>query len=171
MLYRFAALALTLLLASCGGGGGGGSGSSGSSTPPTLRGVAATGAPLVNAAVSVVDGQGKSVGTATTHPADGSYSLTLSSTSPAAPLFIQVRGMDATGAMQVLHSTVPTVSSAMVAHVTPLTNAIVALALGTEPAPVFAAASSSGSQLTQLASAAPAAGTFLKTLVRPRSAT
>lgn len=166
MLYRFAALALTLLLASCGGGGGGGSGSSGSSTPPNLRGVAATGAPLVNAAVSVVDGQGRSVGTATTHPADGSYSLTLSSTSPAAPLFIQVRGMDATGAMQVLHSTVPTVSSAMVAHVTPLTNAIVALALGTEPAPVFAAASSSGSQLTQLASAAPAAGTFLKTLVK-----
>ncbi len=166
MPYRFAALALTLLLASCGGGGGGSSGSSDASAAPTLRGVAATGAPLVNAAVSVVDGQGRAVGTATTHATDGSYSLTLSSTSPAAPLFIQVRGMDAAGAPQVLHSTVPAVSSAMVAHVTPLTNAIVALALGTEPAPVFAAASSSGSQLTQLASAAPAASTFLKTLVK-----
>ena len=122
MLYRLALVCLTLCLASCGGGGGGGSDSSKPATPPTLRGVAATGAPLVNATVSVVDGQGKSVGTATTHPTDGSYSLTLSSTSPAAPLFVQVRGMDATGAMQVLHSTVPTVSAAMVAHVTPLTN-------------------------------------------------
>jgi hypothetical protein len=166
MLYRLAVVCLTLCLVSCGGGGGSGSDSSTPSTPPTLRGVAATGAPLVNATVTVVDGQGKAQGTATTHPADGSYSLTLSSTSPAAPLFIQARGMDATGAMQVLHSTVPTVSAAMVAHVTPLSNAIVALALGTEPAPVFAAASSSGSQLTQMATATPAAGTFLKTLLK-----
>lgn len=165
MLYRLAVLCLTLCLASCGGGGGG-SDTSTPATPPTLRGVAATGAPLVNAAVSVVDGQGKAVGSATTHPVDGSYSLTLSTTSPAAPLFIQVRGMDATGAMQVLHSTVPTVSASMVGHVTPLTNAVVALALGTEPAPVFAAASSSGSQLSQMATATAAAATFLKTLVK-----
>ena len=168
MPYRLAALALTLLLAACGGGGGGGdSGTTPTpTTPPTLRGVAATGAPLVNAQVSVVDGQGKAVGTATTHAADGSYSLTLSATSPAAPLFIQVRGMDAAGSMQVLHSTVPVVSAAMVGHVTPLTNAVVALALGTEPAPVFAAAATSSSQLTQMATAAPAAGEFLKTLVK-----
>ncbi|MFG6487224.1 hypothetical protein ACG04R_11130 [Roseateles sp. BYS78W] len=163
---RLAALALTLLLVSCGGGGGGSSGTTTPTTPPTLRGVAATGAPLVNATVSVVDGQGKSVGTATTLAADGSYSLTLSSTSPAAPLFIQARGMDAAGNMQVLHSTVTTISPAMVAHVTPLTNAIVALSLGTEPAPVFAAASSSASQLTQMATATSAASDFLKTLVK-----
>jgi len=168
MPYRLAALALTLLLASCGGGGGGGdSGTTPTpTTPPTLRGVAATGAPLVNAQVSVVDGQGKAVGTATTHAADGSYSLTLSATSPAAPLFIQVRGMDAAGSMQVLHSTVPNISAAMVGHVTPLTNAVVALALGTEPAPVFTAAATSTSLLTQMATAAPAAGDFLKTLVK-----
>ncbi|KQV60156.1 hypothetical protein ASC95_01380 [Pelomonas sp. Root1217] len=166
MLYRLAAFALTLLLASCGGGGGGGSDAPVLDKPPTLRGVAATGAPLVNAQVSVVDGQGKAVGTATTHGADGSYSLTLSTTSPTAPLFIQARGMDAAGTMQVLHSTVPTISAAMVGHVTPLTNAVVALALGTEPAPVFAAAATSASQLTQMASAASAAGTFLKTLVK-----
>jgi hypothetical protein len=165
MLYRLAALVLTLLLASCGGGGGG-SDSSATATPPTLRGVAATGAPLVNAQISVVDGQGRVVGTATTHAADGSYSLTLTANSPAAPLFIQARGMDAAGNMQVLHSTVPTISAAMVGHVTPLTNAVVALALGTEPAPVFAAASSSASQLGQMASATPAASDFLKTLVK-----
>ncbi len=166
MLYRLAALLLTLSLTACGGGGGGGGGTPPLETPPTLRGVAATGAPLVSAQVSVVDGQGKAVGSATTHAADGSYSLTLSTTSPAAPLFIQARGLDAAGTMQVLHSTVPTISAAMVGHVTPLTNAIVALSLGTEPAPVFAAASTSGSQLSQMATAVPAASTFLKTLVK-----
>ena len=166
MLYRLAALALPLLLASCGGGGGSDSGSGTPATPATLRGVAATGAPLVNASVSVVDGQGRAVGSATTHGADGSYSLTLTTTSPAAPLFIQARGLDAAGNRQVLHSTVPVIGAAMVAHVTPLTNAVVALALGTEPAPVFAAASASASQLSQLATAAPAAGDFLKTLLK-----
>lgn len=169
MPYRLAVLAtlvLTLFLAACGGGGGGGGGTPALETPPTLRGVAATGAPLVNAQVSVVDGQGRAVGTATTHAADGSYSLTLSVNNPAAPLFIQARGMDAAGAMQVLHSTVPTISAAMVGHVTPLTNAVVALALGTEPAPVFTAAATSASQLTQMASATAAASDFLKTLVK-----
>lgn len=167
MLYRLAALVLTLSLAACGGGGGGGdSGNPPATTPPTLRGVAATGAPLVNAQITVVDGQGKSVGTATTHAAEGTYSLTLTATSPAAPLFIQARGLDAAGTMQVLHGTVPTISAAMVGHVTPLTNAVVALALGTEPAPVFANASSNSGQLSQMATAAPAAGDFLKTLVK-----
>ncbi len=165
MLHRLAVLALTLLLASCGGGGGG-SGATALTTPPTLRGVAATGAPLVNAQVSVVDGEGKALGTATTHGADGSYSLTLNTTNPAVPLFIQARGLDAAGAMQVLHSTVPVVSAAMVGHVTPLTNAVVALALGTDPAPVFAAAATSNSQLARMATATPAASDFLKTLLK-----
>lgn len=166
MLYRLAVLTLTLLLTACGGGGGGGGGTPPLETPPTLRGVAATGAPLVNAQISVVDGQGKAVGTATTHAADGSYSLTLNTTSPAAPLFIQARGMDAGGTLQVLHSTVPAISAAMVGHVTPMTQAIVALSLGTEPAPVFAAAATSASQLGQLGNASAAAATFLKTLVK-----
>lgn len=159
---------LLLLFSACGGGGGGGSGalSPSASTPPTLRGVAATGAPLVNAQISVVDGQGRAVGTATSHPSDGSYSLTLSSSTPAAPLFIQARGLDAAGAMQVLHGTVPSLSSAMVGHVTPLSNAVVALALGAEPAPVFAAASSNAAALSQLAQAAAPASDFLKSLLK-----
>jgi hypothetical protein len=166
MLYRLLAFTLTLLLASCGGGGGGDGGTPPLEKPPTLRGVAATGAPLVNAQISVVDGQGKAVGTATTHAADGSYNLTLSVNNPAAPLFIQARGLDAAGTMQLLHATVPTISAAMVGHVTPLTNAVVALSLGTEPAPVFKAAATSASQLTQMASASAAASDFLKTLVK-----
>ncbi|MFG6465697.1 hypothetical protein [Roseateles sp. BYS87W] len=165
---RLASFVLTLSLAACGGGGGSSSSGSGggTATPATLKGVAATGAPLVNAQITVLDGQGKSVGTATTHAADGSYSLTLSTASPAAPLFIQARGLDAAGNAQVLHSTVPTVAASMVGHVTPLTNAVVALALGGDPAPVFAAASSSASQLTQMATATPAASDFLKTLLK-----
>ncbi|MGQ3052522.1 MAG: hypothetical protein ACT6S0_12120 [Roseateles sp.] len=166
MPYRLATFAVILSLAACGGGGGDGGGTPPLDKPPTLRGVAATGAPLVNAQVSVVDGQGKVVGTATTHGADGSYNLTLSVNTPAAPLFIQARGMDAAGTMQVLHSVVPTIAAAMVSHVTPLTNAVVALSLGTEPAPVFAAAATSAGQFTQMASAAPAASDFLKTLVK-----
>ncbi|MCE4554706.1 carboxypeptidase-like regulatory domain-containing protein [Pelomonas cellulosilytica] len=166
MPYRFLAFIVALLLAACGGGGGSSSGDSSGSAPLMLRGVAATGAPLVNAQVSVVDGQGKVVGSATTHAADGSYSITLATANPAAPLFIQVRGMDAGGNPQVLHSTVPSIGPAMVGHVTPLTNAVVALALGTEPAPVFAAAATSGSQLSQMAGAVPAASDFLKTLVK-----
>lgn len=157
---------LTLLLAACGGGGSSGSSGGGGSTAAALSGVAATGAPLVNAQVSVVDGQGRAVGTATTHAADGSYSLTLTVSNPSAPLFVQVRGLDAGGSLRVLHSAVPTLGAAMVAHVTPLTDAVVALALGTEPAPVFAAAASKGSLLSQMATAAPAAADFLKTLVK-----
>lgn len=170
MPYRPTALVVPLLvlLTACGGGGGKDEAGStpAATTPPTLRGVAATGAPLVNAQVSVVDGQGKLVGSATTHAADGSYSVTLSATSPAAPLFIQARGMDAAGRMQVLHSTVPVIAATMVGHVTPLSDAVVALALGTEPAPVFAAAATRTSQLTQMASATTAAKDFLKTLVK-----
>lgn len=171
MPYRLAALAVfVLMLASCGGGGGGSDTSTTTTpaltTPPTLRGVAATGAPLVNATVTVVDGQGKAVGTATTHAAEGSYSVTLSVNNPVAPLFIQARGMDAAGHMQVLHSTVPAITATMVGHVTPLTNAIVALALGTEPTAVFANASGSATQLTQMATATTAASDFLKTLIK-----
>ncbi|MFG6414903.1 hypothetical protein ACG02S_13465 [Roseateles sp. DC23W] len=165
MSYRLIAFSLIFLLNACGGGGGGGSDTPALDAPPVLRGVAATGAPLVHAQVSVVDGQGRAVGTATTHPTDGSYTLTLSRQDPAAPLFIQARGLDAAGSMQVLHSAVPTIGATMVGHVTPLTNAVVALALGTEPAPVFAAASTSASQLAQMGGATTAAADFLKTLV------
>ncbi len=152
---------LALALAACGGGGGGGSdsgsgggGSAPDATPvapggsvnyasaPTLSGVAAAGAPLTQASISVVDGKGVAVGSATSHAVDGSYSVTLNTRSLTVPLMVQARGMDAAGTPQVLHSAVPAMSAAsaaMVANVTPLTNAIVALSLGADPAPVFGA--------------------------------
>ncbi len=181
------ALVLALALTACGGGGGGGDSSSGGSgstpdaTPvapgssvsyasaPTLSGVAATGAPLTAATINVVDGKGVAVGSATTSAVDGSYSLTLSAKSLTVPLMVQVRGMDAAGTPRVLHSAVPAMSAAsaaMVANVTPLTDAVVALGLGVDPAPVFAAASSNAPALTNLGNAAAAAATFFKTLIK-----
>ncbi|MDM4767344.1 hypothetical protein [Pelomonas sp. SE-A7] len=161
--------ALLLALSACGGGGGGGGDSSsgggssgGGTTTVTLSGIAAAGAPLGNAKVTVLDASGTSLGTTTSHPSEGSYSLTLSKT-PTAPLLIQVSGMDAAGNPQLLHSIVSSAASSMVAHVTPLSDAIVALSLGSEPRTVFAAPSTAA--LAPLSSAA-AAQTFLKTLIK-----
>jgi hypothetical protein len=165
-------LAAMALLTACGGGGGGssdGASSSNSSTAAAtdtvLSGVAATGSPLGGARISVVDAKGKSLGTATTGFTDGRYSINLGTKLPTGPLMVQVTGVDAAGNPQVLHSAVPTVASAMVANITPLTDASVALALGGDPRPVFANASSSASALASLAQAKVAAE-FLKTLIK-----
>jgi len=165
-------LMLASLLSACGGGGGGSSDASTSTSttftsPPTLTGVAAVGAPLVGAKISVVDAKGAVVGSATTHGVDGSFSLTLTTSSPTGPLLLQARGMDASGTAQVLHGVVPTVTASMVALVTPLSDAIVALSLGTNPRSVFAAAAQSSTALANLNSTTTtAASDFVKTLVK-----
>lgn len=165
-------------LGACGGGGGGGSTSnsaaasgaaSGAASAPApdlvLSGVAAVGAPLGNAQISVVDAKGKALGTTSARGVDGFYSLVLSSKTPTAPLFVQARGVDAAGNPQVLHSTVATPVAAMVANITPLSDAAVALALGTDPRPVFNAAADNLTLLASLGQAK-AAGEFLKTLIK-----
>lgn len=163
-----ASLLLLLALSACGGGGGDSgteSGSGGSTvSESTLSGVAAVGAPLGGAQISVIDAQGKTLGQATAHPVEGSYSLKLSG-SLSAPLMVQARGVDASGQPQLLHSSVPKAAQAMVAHVTPLTQAVTALALGAEPAGVFAKGSESASTLAGLAQSV-AAADFLKTLIK-----
>lgn len=169
------ALLLSLALSACGGGGGGGDAGSGAgggtvafANAPTLSGVAAVAAPLTGAQVKVVDGSGAAVGSGTTAASDGSYSLTLSSKTLTAPLLVQVRGLDAAGMPQVLHSAVPVMSAAsaaMVANVTPLSDAIVALSMGGDPKPVFAAADQNKAVIAQVATAASAAGSFVKTLI------
>jgi len=182
LLPRLAVLATLLsLLAACGGGGGGGSNSTstpagggnggGTTTPPPaptptamrLTGVAATGAPLAGAKVSVIDASGNAVGSATTSSADGSYTLT---TAPAlAPLLVQVVGSDAAGAPVVLHSALAAAAANAVVHVTPFTEAIVALTIGTDPKPLFSAPSGQAAVLARLATPKPASD-FLKTLVK-----
>lgn len=171
------AAALALALTACGGGGGGSASGGGSdptqttvfSVDPTLSGVAAVGAPLTNARIQVVDGKGVAVGSTTSSTADGSYKLTLSSKNLNSPLLLQVRGLDAAGVPQVLHSAVPILSAstpAMVVNITPLSNAIVALSLGSDPQAVFAAPTQNATAVIAVASAASGAGEFVKSLVK-----
>jgi hypothetical protein len=172
-----AAVAL-LLLAACGGGGdspapsaatGTGTGSTTGGTTATntvtarLSGVAALGAPMAGARLQVVDATGTLVGTTTTNAADGSFALTLQ---PATgPLLLQAVGTDAAGQPLVLHGAVPVLSSAVVANITPLSDAILAVALGAEPRTVFATATAKTAALQSLASLT-AASDFIKSLVK-----
>ncbi|MGN6830741.1 hypothetical protein [Paucibacter sp. M5-1] len=163
---RSLSLMAALCLLACGGGGGA-DGDSGT-TPAAdlvLSGVAAVGAPLGGARISVVDAKGASVGSAVAHPVEGTYRLTLSTQSPAMPLLLQARGMDAAGQPQVLHGTVQTAAATMTAQLTPLSDAAVALALGTDPRPVFAKAADNAALLASLGKAG-AAADFLKTIVK-----
>ncbi|MGM9515943.1 hypothetical protein ACS5PK_16960 [Roseateles sp. DB2] len=166
---RLACWALALSLAACGGGGGGGGGTdtgSGSSTPPVLSGVAATGAPLGSARVTVLDASGATVGTGSTHPADGSYKITLSKQNPQAPLLVEVRGLSAQGDMVLLHSAVPKAASAMVANVSPLSEALLALTLGHAPRTVFKDVAGNSSAVALISTQLSAAADFLKTLIK-----
>lgn len=70
-LRRLAALTALVLLASCGGGSGGLAGFT-----PTLKGIAATGAALGEATVTVYDATGTAVGSGTTN-ASGEFEITL----------------------------------------------------------------------------------------------
>ena len=97
----------------------------------------------------VLDGTGAAVGSTTTHAADGSYSLTLTTKTLTGPLLLQVRGMGAAGNNWVLHSAVPVLSAAsaaMVANIAPLSDAVVA-----RSQPVFAGVSQSAAAIAQQA--------------------
>lgn len=192
---RLATLALVLALGACGGGGGGGTastgtggtgstggstGGTGSTTLPAsvITGVAATGAPLAGATVRVVDATGQPVTlvdaagsrvtSTTTSISDGSFRLTLASAQQNLPLLLQARGVDATGAPVVLHSTVASATAPLTAHITPLTDAIVGMVMGAPPQAVFGNASANTAALALLtaSSAVTAASDQLKAIVK-----
>lgn len=160
-----------LALVACGGGGGGASDAGGStSTPglasePVLSGVVAVGAPLGGATITVIDSKGNALGSTTAHAVDGSYSFKLSSKAISTPVLVQARGLDAAGAPVLLHSVVATPAVTMTANVTPLSDAVLHLALGTEVAPVFAKAAEQQTVLANLSQLA-VASDFLKTLIK-----
>lgn len=181
-------VALVFVLAACGGGGGGNStgGSPGSGGGPgtgasiVLEGVAATGAPMPGATISVLDATGADCGSTTAGIADGQFSdFTLTCASPTLPLFVQAAGVDAAGKPTVLHSLVSTVTTGAGpgnrVNITSLTNAIVALLVGGEPTSAFLAgkASASGSaavranrwNLLGSSAARSAASAFIKTVI------
>jgi|GEM_PF-1432335 hypothetical protein len=119
------AVAAAGLLIGCGGGGGGGTASV---AAPTLSGLAATGAGIANAAVTAKCATGAPL-TGTTD-ANGSFNLVLGGRT--LPCMLQVTG--GTPAVT-LHSFA---QAAGRVNITPVTDLIVAKALGADPGPAFA---------------------------------
>lgn len=105
-------------LVACGGGGGG-SVAADNKTTPTLSGIAAVGAPVSGADVTVFDATGAVVGTGTTQDG-GTFSIQLSSVGTA-PYTIKLIKDEI-----VLHAIHPDASSGT-ANITPLSDALVAL--------------------------------------------
>lgn len=163
------AIAALLLLSACGGGGGGGGGDDSPAPPsPTqLEGVVSVGAPLGNARVQIADAQGNLLGSATAQASDGRYRITLSNANPPLPLLLQAQGDDAAGRRQLLHSLVSSLTSGTTAtaHITPLTQASAALALGAEPRGLFAKANDPTLAATT-AAVAQGADALLKTVLK-----
>ena len=80
---RFVLLGAGLFVTACGGGGGGG----GSATSASISGTVATGAPLLNAEVTVKDRDGTTI-TTRTGATDGRYVLSVNGLAP--PYFVRV---------------------------------------------------------------------------------
>ena len=109
-------------LAACGGGG---SGTAGTPIVPTLDGVAASGAPIPNGALTLTCGDGSTK--TTTTDANGAYSLSLANCS--APYVVSVTGTvgDAEVTLVSVQPTAPTAeATSLTVNVTSLTNAIAA---------------------------------------------
>lgn len=174
-------IALALLVSGCGGGGGGassssgGSGTSTSTSVVTLSGVAAHGAPLIGATISVMDATGTSQGATLASLVSGEFQLPLSSPTAKFPLLVQAAGVDMAGSPLVLYTVVQsgTPGQTSVAHITPLTNAVVAMLLGGDPRTRFANPSSiDATTWARLGNSAAvtAANNFLLTVITPNLA-
>jgi hypothetical protein len=121
-----AAIFIASLLSGCGG-----TSASSTTTPATLTGTIAAGAPMLNATITVKDVNGLTR-TGTAAP-DGSYSG-IDITGLVAPFSLQACGLvDAN--YTCFYSLV---QQAGIANVTPITNALLALALASDPAGMFA---------------------------------
>ena len=114
------------ILTGCGGGGGGGNGISASTvgTSQAIVGVAATGAPLINATVTLTDANGAT--RSTTSNASGNYTLNV--TGLVAPFVIVASGAagDGTDTLVSVAPTAPASGNSATVNVTPLTMAIAA---------------------------------------------
>jgi hypothetical protein len=116
-------LGLAAALASCGGGGGGGSGY-------TITGVAASGAAIVRGTVQAQCRVGSG---STVTETDGSFRLSL----PGAQGPCLLRTIDPVTGLE-MHSALEEGAVQAIAHITPLTDLVVARAIETAPAIAFA---------------------------------
>ena len=117
---HYFATVITLILTACGGGGGG---SNATVSPPittNLIGTVATGAPIANATINVVDSRGVAVGSGTSD-STGVYKIALDSTA-VAPFVIKASGTvgDATTNLYGV------AKSTGIANISQVTNAITA---------------------------------------------
>ena len=114
-----AALIVSIALIGCGGGGASGSSSA---TPLTLNGIAATGAPIANAVITVLDATGTSKSTT----ADASGNYTLDVTGLTRPFLITASGNvgDEQVNLSSVVSTTASSASTVVANINPLTHAV-----------------------------------------------
>jgi hypothetical protein len=124
---------MSMLLAACGGGGGGGGTAA---SPLTISGTAASGAAIAGGTVDVKCATG--TGTATTN-ADGTYTVTIAN--GAAPCLLRVTSTSAT-----LYSALE--PGATSANISPLTQLVVANALGGDPATTFGAGVTSSTNIS-----------------------
>lgn len=171
--WRVVAVLLAALLSACGGGGGGDAGNSSPTTPTTpppavltlnssavISGVAAAGAPLLGATIRVIDANGSQVSlldaagtqvnSSRSSTADGSYRLVLALGRTPLPLLIQAAGVDGSGLPVVLHTALIGNTLPLVAHITPITEALMGLVLGAAPRTVFAQSSLAAANLPLL---------------------
>ena len=130
ILPTLAAVAVAVGIVACGGGGSspqaGGSGGGGVVSDPTLSGVAAIGAPLSGATITLVDAKGLTF--TTTADADGKYAFAKADIAAATPPFLII-ATATLGDAQISHYAVVTSKQADGwANITPLTSAVAALA-------------------------------------------
>ena len=158
--FKLALLAcVSMGLISCGGGGSSSTSSTpGATTPSSLSGTAATGAPMANAAVTVYDATGLVVGTTTTD-ASGAYTLSVPP-SFQGPFTIQVQGTSGDGSTTI-YSLAPTSG---VANVNQVTHAMAATLSATgDPASLMSGTSKTAADINNADSAFSAALTNLTT--------
>ena len=125
-LRRIFGVLTLLVLAACGGGGGGGGSSA--TADYQIEGVAATGAAMVGATISVEDSKGKSYNCVNKTGTDGKYSCTVSGS--AVPPFL-LKAQIGTDDSTALNSVVieATAGKTATAHITPLSNALLQIDL------------------------------------------
>src|SRR5450830_531606 len=120
-----------LTIYGCGGGGGSTSATT-SDVTTTFNGVAATGAALAKATVSISCAVGS--GSATTLT-DGSYSVDIKNIT--LPCALKAASSDGTTVLYSVTSATATSKNTQVANITPLTQLLVASLTGSEPAAFF----------------------------------
>jgi hypothetical protein len=128
-------------LSACGGGGGD---SPAAPVTTTFSGVAATGAAMANAAIDIRCASGSGT---TTALANGSYSKDIASVT--LPCALQATGSDGTVLYSVTSATA-TSSNTQVAHITPLTQLLVASLTGANPATFFSTVSTTPASITSV---------------------